>query len=305
MLALLMTGTLLVACKKEEETAPETEATESVEGQSTLSQVTVEGLANYVLVYSADATDEVASAAGTIVAAFATKFDVTLKTRTDDYIDRTGELVIEEYEILLGDTNREESKEFLSGLKYKDKGYALVGKKICIGAHDFYTTASIASEFASFIRKSDKKADVFFDESMNTVKPAEYNYGAMTVDGANISEYRIVYPDGSGLEQVMATKVRRAIAESCGVLVEIVSDTAEAADREILIGKTNREIGLSVLDGAQYDKGFVGMYGNKILICGGGSVGISNATNAFIGLFAGGEKADTFEIDVAKLGQQS
>ena len=300
-----MLGTLLVACKKEEETAEDTETTETVEEQPTVSEITVEELANYVIVYSSKATDEVASAASTIASAFATKFGVTMKARDDSYMDRTGELVIEEYEILLGDTNREESKQFLSELKYKDKGYMMIGKKIVVGAHDFSTTASMASEFASFIRKSDKKSDVFFTPEKNTIKAGEYTYGAMTVGGADISEYRIVYPDGAGLEAVMATKIKRAIAESCGVILETVSDAQEATDKEILIGKTNRDVDLSTLDGAEVGKGFVGTYGSKLLICGNGSTGVSTATDVFIALFKDGEKADTFEIDVTKLAPQS
>jgi hypothetical protein len=168
LLASLLLTTCLASCDFGiEKATDETTVAETADPVPEVYEISVEELSSYIIVYSANATADVEAAASTLSAAFASKFGVALKARADDFINMSGEIVVGEYEILLGDTNREESAAFLSDLKYKDSGYKLIGKKLVIGAHDFYSTAQAVTDFVNLVRKTDKKATVFYNSEMD------------------------------------------------------------------------------------------------------------------------------------------
>lgn len=78
-----------------------------------------------------------------------------LKITTDFYREGSDAFTIGEYEILVGDTNRPETAEFLDGLQMWQYGYALVGEKIVIAGHDDSTTRLAVDEFRKFLASSD------------------------------------------------------------------------------------------------------------------------------------------------------
>ena len=74
-----------------------------------------------------------------------------LKITTDFYREGNPAFAMGEYEILVGETNRPETAEFLDGLQMWQYGYALVGQKIVIAGHDDASTRLAVEEFRTFL----------------------------------------------------------------------------------------------------------------------------------------------------------
>ena len=75
-----------------------------------------------------------------------------------DYNDPT------EFEILVGNTNREETETFLSGLLWNDYGYAIIGNKIVIAGHTNEGTANAMKHFLEHLKSGDHTT-VFFSKA--------------------------------------------------------------------------------------------------------------------------------------------
>jgi len=74
-----------------------------------------------------------------------------LKLTTDFFREGHEAYAMGEFEILVGETNRPETQEFLDGLQMWQYGYALVGQKIVIAGHDDASTRLAVEEFRTFL----------------------------------------------------------------------------------------------------------------------------------------------------------
>lgn len=175
-----------------------------------------------------------------------------------------------EFEILLGETNREESLAVLDTLKYDDYKIEVVGKKVVIAAHNDealadavdYFIENIISLGADGALKLSSKQDYKYDHPY----PAEN----LTIGGVHISEYKIVVAKMT--EQVIKNNSKllmETIREATGVELPIVKDSEEPTANEIILGNTNREE-----SGRLYGKTYgereyaIDVTGNKITLAG-------------------------------------
>ncbi len=309
LLCLLLVATLFVACK-----GPADDPQDTTDGGTTAGGTTAGGdvggenpgddtpqgpaikvsdLETYVIVYPEFATTDLTGAVSELVNAINAKFGVRLKT-VKDYEDPAAN------EIIVGKTVRPESAEVLDTLLFKDSAVALVGQKLVIAAYDDYTaTEAIAAFIAGVVNTARDDAADFVTGDQVSVVNADYTFGSMTIAGANINEYRIVYPAaGTALEAELAVKVQKAIADACGELLEVVSD-ATAADgaKEIFVGKTNRNADVAALADVE-GKGYMALEGANVMLCGNSALGNAIAVDAFIALFANEAAADTIALNV-------
>jgi len=74
-----------------------------------------------------------------------------LKLTTDFFREGHEAYAMGEFEILVGETNRPETQEFLDGLQMWQYGYALIGQKIVIAGHDDASTRLAVEEFRTFL----------------------------------------------------------------------------------------------------------------------------------------------------------
>lgn len=296
LLILAMLISMLISCKKDEEPAEDTSADAPVEETPPpFYEIGVDELANYTIIFSEKATSDVESAASTVASAFSMKFGVAIKARDDSYVEpSTGELSVSEYEILIGETNREESAQLMSELEYKDRGYKVINKKIVIGAHDLYQAAQTAMEFASYIRAFKNDSPVFFNTDMDKITLGKYSFGTMSVDGTDISEYKIVYPKGKNLEKALANKLMKAIGNACGSVLPVCDDKTETTDKEILVGRTSRDTDVS---SATDGRGYVAAKDGKLVLCGNTPLGNATAVDWLVGYFGTSQSADTLALD--------
>ncbi len=121
------------------------------------------------------------------------------------------------------------------------------------------------------------------ETSEQTTEP-EFELESLTVDGVDISEYKIIYAQTEyssdvygkfeneyDFDRLSAKRLAELIKENFGVSLKVSVDTSTAAtEREILIGKTNRtETETAGLASLKTDKYKLAMYGKKLVICGG------------------------------------
>ena len=146
-----------------------------------------------------------------------------------DYIEPT------EFEILIGETNREESSTFLSKLLWDDYGYAIVGNKLVIAGHTADGTLEAMKHFMEHLNTGDH-TEVFFTNSNQYLFRYPYVSDTFLLNGIDVSRAKIVV-NTTGSEKQTAQILSDKSLELCGRRPEIVTDDAVVAgDKLIIIG---------------------------------------------------------------------
>lgn len=246
LLAVLMT-VALCACGKGEAKSTEastssgdvtTTATET-EPVVTVENITMEQLKNYVLIRPDEAGEDVVDAVVLLRNQLIQNLEAELMLKSDLHSETVQALRIGEYEILVGNCDRDETRQFMADMKINDYGYAMIGKKLVIcGGSDDATLKAISMFISNVVMK--QSGELFYDGSVSVLERGEYAIDSFTLQGYDISEYSIVHKNRNGSTQALAQAVSDRIAESCGIVVPVKSDKEKATGKEILIGETNR-----------------------------------------------------------------
>ena len=304
LLIFILVGSFVVSCKKDngptDDGTPQdsVEESESEDTPELSYEILVSELANYAVIYPEDANDSLKNAANDLVNTLSKSYGIIISSKNDNPVNFKGESQVGEYEIIIGDTRREESKTLLSQLEYNDRGYMIIGKKIVIAAHDSFTTASLVFEFSSMVRSQKKNATVFFDSSMNKIYRGTYKYGTITVGDVDISKFSIVYSAGNNFEKALAQKLWRAIAEECGSMLNVISDSEPATQYEMIIG-TGRSTRPTELNSAAAEAGYAAIAGSTVILSGNSALGKSAAVESLISGFKNGTASDVHRLTAA------
>ncbi|MBO5702252.1 MAG: glycerophosphodiester phosphodiesterase family protein [Clostridia bacterium] len=138
------------------------------------------------------------------------------------------------YEIVVGNTNREESSAALEGLGYSDSVIAVIGNRLVIngGSDD-----AVVRAVELFIEKYITGSSLELPGNLRETEVVEYAKTGVTIDGTPLSEYVIVYGSSySDYAKIFAERVGKIT----GIRFELVSDKNEVAEHEIVIGSTSR-----------------------------------------------------------------
>jgi len=175
-----------------------------------------------------------------------------------------------ELEILVGNCNRDETRAALTGLKYNDWTVDIVGKKLIIaGFTEEATFKALEYFYDNFMDTAEKGEDLNFTPEDCYTGKAEYSIDDITVSGSSLSGYSIVIPSLCGMtEKAAAEELSRYLSEMTGYFINVVKDTANESDKEILVGKTNRAASKKVLDTLLYDDSAMAVDGEKIVLLG-------------------------------------
>lgn len=146
-------------------------------------------------------------------------------------------------EILVGDTNRPQSKDAKTELLgYLDFSVRIFkSNKISIYAHDDARMDDAIEYFISKMQYSEDGELLFSQKAEKYVARYNYDCPELSLDGKDISTFSIVVPTRATKEDlVLATSVAEWIRLHHGAILPIVSDVSEN-ENEILIGNTARK----------------------------------------------------------------
>ena len=231
-LALLLAA-LMVSCG--EEKTPDS-------GSITLEAI--DNLSEYVVVRAEKAGQEETKCATTLRKAIndATGASVAVKT---DYYNST-------YEILVGNTKRQQSIDAAEGLKYDDYTIKKVGNKIVVvGGSDEALAAAVELFKTQFIDAEKKTIKIPTGDGYTYKR--DYAFDKITVDGADITSFKIY---NKSIEN--AEKFAAQMRDMLGVVFEVCEDEMLNGEHYIILDGTEliaHKYGISVEDGNIVIKG--------------------------------------------------
>lgn len=250
-------------------------------------------LAKYTIVFPENASSSLKDEAAKLQTGIQKAYGVNLKL-ADDTSAPT------DYEILVGNTNREESTALAAELKYYDFGYRLMETKLVIcGQGETGSITAVERFYLNNILTVNRTDAFYSDDRDKTFSTGSYIHENIQINGVDIANYTIVYPSADAkFESQLAKKLQLAIADACGIYPDAVSDAALAAsdDRyEILIGSTNR----TGAQTAAANTGAITVTEKKVFLCGENAGCNAAAVTAFIeGFEVKTTKKDTFHYQL-------
>ena len=144
-------------------------------------------------------------------------------------------------EILVGDTDRAESKKLLKGLRVDDYGYRYDNGVIAIGAHLESRCVEAVQSFLSDLESG--KVDLSRTEDIQeSIVRGQYSINVIKLNGFELCEYDIVYPSANKLsERALAERLRDDIAKYCGYYLRVISENeCTDATRAICVGQSSK-----------------------------------------------------------------
>ncbi len=171
-----------------------------------------DGKSKFTIIRSDYDTDE-AKLAVTLRNAIRDETGVTLPIKTD-----FSEKDIADYEIIVGETTREEKFHEFSG-RMASKDFAIIweGNRIWIRGGSYTGTKSAVEYFISNYVSSEKK-EVALPESVCLYMTGDYPVKKLSIAGNDISEYTIVY---SPSDYLAASELQRCIEASTGQILNM------------------------------------------------------------------------------------
>ena len=204
-------------------------------------ELTKEQLANYSIVIPFYADHAVQNMANTLQSMIEQAIGKKLEIKKDYPIEGAVDPNETEYEILIGEVTRASVSAFYTGLKQKDAGYTLVGKKLLLlGYTSDALNKSVRHFKAEILDKIDALQPLLKAGDCSLVA-GSYSYETLMINGTDIKNFKIVYPtENRKSESLIAASLGDWITDQTGYIIPVVSDEAEASDYEIQIGDTTR-----------------------------------------------------------------
>ncbi len=196
--------------------------------------------ATYKLIRAEFADDDVIA----LAADLRTKLSEMVGDRTafeigEDWVRNEEEADNDALELLVGLTNRPESKEAAEALPgYKDFSISIIDNKLCIYANSAERLSEAIEYFIKHLTVTEGKL-IYADG--NYVGTYVYPIADMMICETPVKEYRIVISSAAtSAEKQMANDLLEYIRENSGHELDIVDDSTLAAECEIIIGATKR-----------------------------------------------------------------
>ena len=173
----------------------------------------------------------------------------------------------EKYEILVGNTNYDETAEILKDIRYFDYAIVIRGNKIVIAAYNETSLRKAMTYFNNnmlplIAKDADGDFCIAFEDKVYKNK---YNVNSLTLDGNPIQDYVVVYGKDTPAGATVAQSVVDVIASATGYYLPIVNDKEAETALEIIAGKTNRSVssGIVTLPNLSYN---VSLQSGKLVI---------------------------------------
>ncbi len=295
-LTLAMLLPLVASCKQDVENGTESDTkAESKNESQTVEEIRDFFGANakdFVVIYSTSAKKSVQETAKNLATIVNGNFGLSLRCRTDTAVTASKS----PYEILVGDTNRSESKKLSAELTETGYGIRIVGTKLAICGTDANMTVRAVENFLEkyVIGKS---GTLKLPENYSVLwKFSEQSPSAFTL----AQNYKIIYPESNNKnEKVLAGELAEALDAMTGSKPLTVSDYTTTAkgqrnvtntDAEILIGATNRSVSEENEGGlSNYYDYRLWVTDKKVVISGSSAGALRRAIDKFVEMLWNGE----------------
>ena len=168
-----------------------------------------------------------------------------MPTLSDDWHKKNTEVVPNEYEILVGPTNREASMEYQSALKIDDYGYYIESENVIVvcGATSEGTLAAAKEFCEKALGYADRawSGDTSLFAGDESTHRAEYKYSEVRLNGKPIEDFTIAIPAESNRDEAML--LAKTLAAYNGHLVPIKKYSNLTGDEAsvICIGAAGRD----------------------------------------------------------------
>jgi endonuclease/exonuclease/phosphatase family metal-dependent hydrolase len=236
------------------------DADSQVQTEPSLNEILMADLEKYIVIRPDVASDEVVDGIGEFYYALKDALPVKLTIKDDFLKEGDPRFALNEFEILLGKTNREESKSFIAGLRPRDYGYAIIGKKLVIaGGSDESTVLALRKFMSDVVGPLAEGAEVFFSASSAVTVPGDYAVRQLSVGGVPIGSFTLVYAVSSkNGERLVAESVRDTVLDVTGVEIPIYSDKELISDKELAASVSNRILVGSIMGDSDESPDLVG-----------------------------------------------
>ncbi len=246
-------------------------------------------LAGYKVIRSEKAAQSIVSAAVDLKTKISEQAEGI--TISDDWYNKNaGDLPAEALEILVGETNRDESVELKNQLLENDfavKYYPESRRIVILGGSDEATIKAI-SYFLEFCLKNGE-----IESSLSFLSAGQYTVTECILNGSPIAEYSLVIPNNSDDDEDYAAElISYTVAEKTGIRLETVKKSA-ASGKQILIGTAAQK----TLAASEY---CYGTDGGNVIICGEGGLVVKAARALLDELFPKGKAEVSLTLEEAK-----
>ncbi len=144
------------------------------------------------------------------------------------------------FEILVGETDREKSRRYARSIRAYDYGYEYSDGAVTIGAHSDILVAKAVEAFCEGIVSGEILPE-YINATQDFLVSREYEISGVTLCGFPISEYVIVYSNNNKLgEKALAEKLKKSLEEYTGYSLPVVSDSSVSDSAKfICVGKSS------------------------------------------------------------------
>ncbi len=270
---------LMAGCGGKTEKTPSTAVSATEGGLISTAKVVfaADGSTDYRVVRPDGCETEIVSAASVIVKNFKDALGVKIKNVADS------EDGSDQYEILVGNTNRPESRQALDYIYSKGYGRSedyiicTIGKKIVILGINDTATVNAAAYFVNNILSENG-----VEGGIEHINVTEGSFTDITVNGVGIQRFKLVrdYTNRSWLIQEEVRKLQEYVLATTGFQMPLLNDReVSEAEYEINIGNTSRTAKPS--DEYSRDEWDILIADRKVYITGGSTYSVQVAVTEF------------------------
>ena len=148
------------------------------------------------------------------------------------------------FEILIGNTDRTESLEISRSLRKMDHLYCVSGNKLVFaGGCENSLKSAVQYFFRKFLDSavSTDKSNVVFTSADDCIEKVNYRLEDFRINGTEAYKYKIVYSESDLIAaRNFAFRLSTLISNLYGYDIDVVKDSAPISEHEIIIGNTNR-----------------------------------------------------------------
>lgn len=285
----LLSG-ILSSCSGNSPTQEPVETTEETSAEG----ISVSALSAYSVIYPESMNyPELKQPIGELLEAIRSVFGVSLAAH-DDFVREGTDYAISDYEILLGPTNREESLTVCRNVPKKDDyEIRLCGKKLVVAANNEDALNAAIRALIGILTDEKKPSAVFFSPAQTLRFEGQYEVGRLSVGGAELSDYTLVYQNTDVCKWFTARIV--SAAERGGYLLHTAPDSTDMpAGKRIFLGKTKAPLPPDLTASANEDDFYIGFYQGDLYLYGSTVSAVYHAVEPLLTAIekASGESAD-------------